>query len=82
MPNSDRPETFVINGVEITPRQLAEARQAMAHRSPFSAGFYPTFAELSEHEQRTSELDAQNYLIALADLVPGVTRPNTSGGAS
>lgn len=75
MPNSERPETFVINGVEITPRQLAEARQAMAHRSPFNAGFYPPFDELTEHEQTTSVLDAQNYLIALADVVPGATRP-------
>lgn len=80
MPTSERPETFVINGVEITPRQLAEARQAMAHRSPFNAGFYPTFADLTEHEQRTSELEAQNYLIALANLAPGVTRPSSSEG--
>jgi hypothetical protein len=73
---------FVINGVEITPRQLAEARQEMARRSPFNAGFYPAFADLSEQEQRSSELDAQNYLIALADIAPGVTRPKeTQGGA-
>lgn len=76
MPNPDRPETFVINGVGITPRQLAESRQELACRSPFNAGFYPAFSELSQHERDVSVLDAQNYLIALAGLVPGVTRPN------
>lgn len=78
--SSDRPEAFVINGVEITPRQLAESRQELACRSPFNAGFYPTFSELSQHEQDMSVLDAQNYLIALAGLAPGDIRPKPSGG--
>lgn len=71
---SDRPETFFINGAEITPRQLAEARQDLARKSPFNIDLIPAWGGLSEHEQNMSELDAQNYLIALADLVPGATR--------
>lgn len=67
-------EVFVINGAEVTPRGLAEARQELAYRSPFNAGFYPRFAELTEHERTVSVLDARNYLRALASIVPGVDR--------
>lgn len=73
---NDEPATFTVNGTEITARQLAEARQELARRSPLNIDFYPAFTELGEQDQRTSELDARNYLLALADVVPGITRRN------
>lgn len=63
------PESFTINGVVVTPRMLAVARQELAHRSPFNAGFYPGFDGLTDQEQRVSEVEALNYLRALAELV-------------
>ncbi|GAA0495011.1 hypothetical protein Ade02nite_19350 [Paractinoplanes deccanensis] len=68
-------EFFTINGVEVTPRMLAEARQELARRSPFNAGFYPAFDELTEQEQKVSELEARNYLRALTALLPA--KPGT-----
>ncbi|KOX45273.1 hypothetical protein ADL19_23440 [Streptomyces purpurogeneiscleroticus] len=60
----------MVNGVEVTARMLAEARQELARRSPFNAGFYPTFADLTEQEQRAAEADARNYLRALVTIAP------------
>ncbi|GIM88864.1 hypothetical protein [Paractinoplanes toevensis] len=65
-------ETFTINGVTVTARLLAMARNELARTSVFNAGFIPRFDQLTEHEQTISVLDAGNYLKALARIVPGV----------
>lgn len=63
-------DSIIVNGVAVTARMLAEARQELARKSPFNAGFYPAFSELTEQEQRSSELDAANYLRALVAIAP------------
>lgn len=63
-------DSIIINGVEVTARMFAEARQELARKSPFNAGFYPAFADLTEQEQCGSELDAANYLRALVAIAP------------
>lgn len=72
MPDSDE-LSIIVNGVEVTARMLAEARQEVAFRSPFNAGFYPQFSGLTEQEQRVAVLDAANYLRALVAIAPTPT---------
>ncbi len=63
---TDPDKAFTINGVEVTGRQLAEARQELSHRGVHN----PHWAELSQHDQDMAALSAGNWLRALADLVP------------
>lgn len=67
--------SVTVNGVEVTASTLAEARQELARRSPFNAGFYPAFGELTEREQEASVTEARNYLRALVLLAPGGEAP-------
>lgn len=69
---TDPDKAFTINGVEVTGRQLAEARQELSHRGVHN----PHWVELSQHDQDMAALSAGNWLRALADLVP------TTGDAS
>ena len=68
-------ETFTIHGVQITPRQLAEQRQAIAHGGDFNIDLIPPWGGLSAHEQHMAELDARNYLLALNNLTPILDPP-------
>ncbi|MFI5934760.1 hypothetical protein [Actinoplanes sp. NPDC051494] len=63
---TDPDKAFTINGVSVTGRQLAEARQELSHRGVHN----PHWAELSQHDQDIAALAAGNWLRALADLVP------------
>lgn len=62
----DPDEAVTINGVQVTGRQLAEARQELSHRGVHN----PRWAELNEHDQETAALSAGGWLRALTDLVP------------
>lgn len=62
----DPDEAFTINGVQVTGRTLAEARQELSHRGVYN----PRWVELTEQEQGTAALSAGAWLRALADLVP------------
>lgn len=68
----DPDEAVTVNGVPITGRQLAEARQELSHRGVYN----PRWSELSEHDQETAAISAGSWLRALTDLVP------TAGDAS
>lgn len=57
-------QPYQVNGVEMTGRQLAAARQDLAHRG----AHLPTWAELSPHDQDMAALSAANWLRALTDL--------------
>lgn len=65
----DPDEAVTINGVPVTGRQLAEARQELSHRGVHN----PRWAELSQHDQETAALSAGSWLRALADLVPDIS---------
>lgn len=58
-------EQFVINGVWVTGRDLAEARQQRAHEG----SALDRWDELNQHDQDMAALAAGNYLIALDGLV-------------
>jgi hypothetical protein len=58
-------EAVVLNGVEVTGRQLAEARQELSHRGVYN----PRWDELSQDEQDMAALSAGSWLRALAGLV-------------
>lgn len=60
--NPDKP--YPINGVEMTGRQLAAARQELAHRGVHN----PRWDELSPHDQEMAALSAANWLRALTGL--------------
>jgi hypothetical protein len=62
----DPDDAVTINGVQVTGRQLAEARQELSHRGVYN----PRWSELTEQEQGTAALAAGSYLRALSDLVP------------
>jgi hypothetical protein len=68
----DPDEAVTINGVQVTGRQLAEARQELSHRGVHN----PHWVELSQHDQDMAALSAGGWLRALVDLVP------TAGDAS
>lgn len=70
---TDPDKAFTINGVPVTGRQLAEARQELSHRGVHN----PHWAELNQHDQDIAALSAGNWLRALADLVP--TADDASG---
>lgn len=70
---TDPDKAFTINGVSVTGRQLAEARQELSHRGVHN----PHWAELNQHDQDMAALSAGNWLRALADLVP--TADDASG---
>lgn len=69
---TDPDKAFTINGVSVTGRQLAEARQELSHRGVHN----PHWAELSQHDQDMAALSAGNWLRALADLVPTAGDPS------
>lgn len=58
-------EPYTVNGVQVTGRELAEARQARAHHG---AGA-PHWDELTPHERVTAVLEAGSWLRALHDIV-------------
>lgn len=60
--NPDR--TYLVNGVEMTGRQLAAARQELSHRGVLN----PRWNELSPHDQEMAALSAANWLRALTEL--------------
>lgn len=62
----DPDEAITINGVQVTGRQLAEARQELSHRGVHN----PRWSELSKHDQDMAALSAGGWLRALVDLVP------------
>ena len=61
--NPDAP--YLLNGVEVTGRELAEARQELSHRGVRN----PHWAELSAHDQDMAALSAANWLRSIAELV-------------
>jgi hypothetical protein len=65
----DPDEPVTINGVAVTGRQLAEARQELSHRGVHN----PCWSELPARDQEMAALAAGSYLRSLADLVPSVT---------
>lgn len=65
----DPDEAITVNGVQVTGRQLAEARQELSHRGVHN----PRWAELSQHDQDMAALSAGSWLRALAELVATAT---------
>ena len=63
----DPDEAFTINGVQVTGRTLAEARQELSHRGVYN----PRWAELGQHDQDMAALSAGSWLRAIAELVSG-----------
>lgn len=61
----DPDEAVAINGVQVTGRQLAEARQELSHRGVHN----PQWAQLSSHDQDVAALSGGSWLRALAELV-------------
>ncbi len=61
----DPDEAVTVNGVPVTGRQLAEARQELSHRGVYN----PRWSELSQHDQDMAALSAGSWLRALTELV-------------
>lgn len=59
-------EQLVINGHTVTARDLAAARQQLAH----DGAFLPTWDELTEDEQHTSSIAAAGWLVSLGRIAP------------
>lgn len=67
----DPDEAVAVNGVPVTGRMLAEARQQLAHKG----AFLPTWAELPGEDQRKAAQSAAGWLRALAELVAEASSP-------
>lgn len=67
----DPDEPVTVNGVPVTGRMLAEARQELSHRGVHN----PRWAELSPRDQETAALSAGGWLRALSELIAEATSP-------
>jgi hypothetical protein len=72
----DPDEPVMVNGVEVTGRTLAEARQELSHRGVHN----PRWAELTAAEQETAALSAGGWLRAVAELAPAPDAPPAAAG--
>lgn len=68
----DPDEAVTINGVPVSGRMLAEARQELSHRGVHN----PRWVELSLRDQETAALSAGGWLRALAELVAEEASPS------
>lgn len=71
-------EAVIINGVPVTGRQLAEARQELSHRGVHN----PRWSELTPHDQETAALSAASWLRALTELVDGPATPDPAAAGA
>jgi hypothetical protein len=71
----DPDEAVNVNGVSVTGRLLAEARQELSHRGVHN----PRWAELSQHDQDVAAISAGAWLRALAELMADPTAGQGGG---